>query len=128
MKWYDLRRADLDLSDAERERARGFLRGTELPCDDELGFVILRKCTPTFSFLPVQTWRGGNGLWETVYTKGGDGPFELQAPPAQHRGTFCVWEMSAVWHESLAWQRYLRSCRDQTARETYVEDRFSGEV
>lgn len=128
LKWYDLRRADLDLSDAEREEARDFLRGAGLSFGDELGFVILHKCTPTFSFLLLQTWRGENELWETVYAKDGDGPYALQPPPARHRGTFCVWEMGAVWHESLAWQRYLRSGRDQAARKAYVEDRFSGEV
>ncbi|MFI1176765.1 hypothetical protein [Streptomyces melanogenes] len=128
LKWYDLRRAELELSTEERQQARDFLASTELPFDDELGFVILHKCTPTFSFLLVQTWRGENELWETVFAKNDDGPFQLHTFPGDHRGTFCVWEMGAVWHEAQAWSRYLASVRDDEARKAYVEDRFTGVV
>lgn len=127
LKWYDLRRADLELSAEERQQARDFLVSTELPFDDELGFVILHKCTPTFSFLLVQTWRNENELWETVFAKDG-GPFHLHTWSGSHRGTFCVWEMGAVWHETQAWSRYLASERGPEARKEYVEDRFTGTV
>ena len=124
LKWYDLRRADLEITDDERRQARDFLSSAELSFDDELGFVILHKCSPSFSFLLVQTWRGDNELWQTVYAKDG-GPFHLHTVPGNHRGTFCVWELAAVWHESQAWSRYLTSDRGDAARKTYVEDRTS---
>lgn len=127
LKWYDLRRADLELSAEERQQARDFLGSTELPFDDELGFVILHKSTPTFSFLLVQTWRGENELWETVFSKN-DGPFQSHTFPGNHRGTFCVWEMGAVSYEAQAWSRYLVTARDDEARKAYVEDRFNGVV
>jgi hypothetical protein len=127
LKWYDLRRADLELSDGERRQARDFLTSDSPPFEDELGFVILHKCTPDFSFLLAQTWRNENELWETVYAKNG-GAFHRHTWPGDHRGTFCVWEMGVVWHETQAWTRYLSSARDQQARKVYVEDRFAGVV
>jgi hypothetical protein len=45
-----------------------------------------------------------------------------------HRGTFCVWELGAVWHERQAWVRFLSSQRDEAAKLAYINDRFSGLV
>jgi hypothetical protein len=45
-----------------------------------------------------------------------------------HRGTFCVWELGAIWHERDAWVRFLSSKRDAAAKLAYLNDRFSGRV
>jgi len=45
-----------------------------------------------------------------------------------HRPTFCVWELGAVWHEQQAWSRYLRSERDDAAKQTYLRDSYEGPV
>ena len=58
----------------------------------------------------MQTWRGANEVWETVYAKDGDG-FGLFGVDGGHRPTFCVWELGAVLHEQQAWIRFLRSPR-----------------
>ncbi|MEP7291924.1 MAG: hypothetical protein ABI835_09075, partial [Chloroflexota bacterium] len=47
---------------------------------------------------------------------------------SSHRGTYCVWELGAVWHERHAWVRFLSSKRDQEAKLAYITDRFSGRV
>jgi hypothetical protein len=44
---------------------------------------------------------------------------------SEHRGTFCVWELEAVWHERHAWVRFLSSERDEAAKLAYINDRYS---
>lgn len=132
LKWYDIQLPGQPVADAVRAEARDYLQAeaataTSLDLQDELGFAILHRCGESFHFLLVSTWRGENELWEIVYSKDG-GPFAAFPQPARHRGTFCVWELGAVLHEQRAWVRYLTSPRDQTARQAYVEDQYTGPV
>jgi len=132
LKWYDIAPADAAISDEIRELARAGLRqrAGEIPLGRDLGFAILHRCGESFYFLLVSTWRNENELWETVWAKNGeDEPSFRPWPfPGTHRGTFCVWELGAVWHEQQAWSQYLRSERDEAARLTYAQDSFTGEV
>ncbi|MBE1491097.1 hypothetical protein [Plantactinospora soyae] len=131
LKWYDIHGTDQTIADGVRAEARDFLRaeaeGTGLDLRNELGFVILHRCGESFHFLLVSTWRGNNELWETVYARDG-GPFQPFPQPGTHRGTFCVWELAAVLHEQQAWIRYLRSTRDDAARQAYLADQYAGPV
>ena len=94
----------------------------------DLGFVILHRCGEDFYFLLVQSWRNENELWETVYAKRSSAHEEFESFPVarQHKETFCVWELEAVMHEQKAWRTFLRSDRDEAARDNYVNDRFEG--
>lgn len=130
LKWYDLAPADLPVPESVHQLAQAYLQRAGLDLGDDLGFVILHRCGQEFYFLLVSSWRGNNELWESVYAKasGGHADFELSTFDGTHRGTFCVWEMGAVWHELQAWKRYLRSPRDEVARAAYLGDSFSGSV
>lgn len=128
LKWYDIAKRDEPVPDAIRIKARDYVEQLDAPGD--LGFVILHRCGASFYFLLVQTWRNDNELWESVYAKqDDDSPDFAPFPhPNVHRGTFCVWELGAVWAEQQAWIRYLRSSRDETAKRAYLECRFKGAV
>ncbi len=78
----------------------------------------------------VSTWRNDNELWETVWAKNGEEERTFQPWPIEgtHRPTFCVWELGAVWHERQAWSRYLRSGRDEAAKQAFQEDAYAGVV
>jgi len=78
----------------------------------------------------VSTWRNDNELWETVWAKNGDEQPTFDPWPVEgaHRPTFCVWELGAVWHEQQAWSAYLRSERDETAKQAYLRDAYEGAV
>jgi hypothetical protein len=132
LKWYEIHREDADIPPDTREQARDFLRAEasagRLDLRDELGFVLLHRCGEDFYFLAPCTWRNQNEMWQTVYQRSGDGPFELSAPDGDHQPVQCVWELGATGHERLAWSRYLRSQRDETAKRAYLADVFSGEV
>jgi hypothetical protein len=96
----------------------------------DLGFVILHRCGREFYFLLVSSWRNENELWETVYAKKNDAQddFSLFPLPGPHRGTFCVWELGAVFHEQQAWRRFLMSERDDKAERNYLADQYRGIV
>lgn len=130
LKWYDLAPADTPVPDPVHQLAQRFLSKASLDLGDDLGFVILHSCGLEFYFLLVSSWRGNNELWESVYAKHSDAhpDFALFTFDSTHRGTYCVWEMGAVWHEQQAWKRYLRSSRDDAARAVYLGDSFSGSV
>jgi len=130
LKWYDLAPAEEPVPDQVRQLAQRYLSSTPLDLGDDLGFVILHRCGRGFYFLLVSSWRGNNELWESVYAKASDAhpDFALFTFADSHRGTFCVWEMGAVWHEQQAWKRYLRSARDDKAQDAYLADSFSGSV
>lgn len=128
LKWYDVVPADAPILPEVRDDARDFLdkegkRGA-LSFEDELGFVILHRCGETFYFLLVCTWRNNNELWESIYfADEAVGPgFHPFKRPKTHIGTYCVWELGAVWHEQQAFSRYLRSPRDGAALRAYLED------
>lgn len=129
LKWYDIGYPDERVEPHVRSVARAYVEKLDVP--GELGFVMLHRCGGgQFYFLLVQTWRNENELWESVYAKQnaaapGFSPFVLPGP---HRGTFCVWELGAVWAEQQAWKRYLASSRDDAAKRAYLDDRFEGAV
>jgi hypothetical protein len=134
LKWYDIAPAAEPVPHDIRELAYDALchgvRSGRLELSDDLGFVILHRCGPSFYFLLVSTWRNDNELWETVWAKNGAeeptfGPWPIEGT---HRPTFCVWELGAVCHEQRAWSRYLRTRRDESARRAYLLDTYEGEV
>jgi hypothetical protein len=69
-------------------------------------------------------------MWESVYVKNlqEDSNYKPIEFSTKHRGTYCVWELAAVWHERHAWVRFLSSKRDNSAKLDYIRDRFSGTV
>lgn len=129
LKWYDIAADDLPVPKEVHAMARDFLAGADLSQLGELGFVILHRCGADFYFLIVCSWRGNNEIWESVHAKdAGDAGFREFPHPGPHRGTYCVWEMGAVAHESQAWRRYLMSKRDDTAREAWLRDQYEGVI
>jgi hypothetical protein len=138
LKWYEIVRPHVAITDALREQTRAFLAAASadgrLQLDADLGFVMLHigdsKGVPdSVALLLVTSWRSANELWESVYFKpsAGDDAYE-PVPKSPHQATFCVWELPVVWHERNAWTRYLESARDDAAREAYLADRFAGVV
>ena len=134
LKWYDIAPADAPVPLAIRALARRNLRdGSKsgaLDITGDLGFVILHRCGASFYFLLIATWRNDNELWESVWAKDGDGEVKFRPWPIEgtHRPTFCVWELGAVWHEQQAWSAYLRSDRDDAAKQQYLRDSYEGAV
>ena len=134
LKWYDIAPAEAPVPPGIRELARGGLREASksgaLALSEDIGFVILHRCGQTFYFLLVATWRNDNELWETVWAKDGDEDLAFRLWPSEgtHRATFCVWELGAVWHEQQAWTRYLRSQRDEAAKQAYLRSSYEGAV
>jgi hypothetical protein len=133
LKWYEIAPADEPVPGPIRALARGSLRAAAdsrlLDLDDDLGFAVLHRCGASFYFLLVTTWRNDNELWESVWAKDGEtAGFAPWPVEGTHRPTFCVWELGAVWHEQQAWSRFLRSERDEAAREDYLRDAYEGEV
>jgi hypothetical protein len=132
LKWYEIAPPDAPVPDDVRSLAelavREGGRSGELSVAGELGFVILHRCGEGFYFLLVSTWRNENELWETVWAKVSDDDPTFHALPTEgaHRPTYCVWELAAVCHEREAWSRYLRSARDEDARQDYVGSSFEG--
>jgi hypothetical protein len=133
LKWYDIGFLDFPVTDALHSEAR------EVICHEietgmfdaigETGFIVLHDCGEVV-FLMIGTWRGNNELWETVYQKFPDagGTFRPQRAIGDHRPTYCVWELGAVTHESLAWARYLRTERTEADFEAYLTDQYQGEI
>ncbi len=133
-KWYDLARADTPVPAEIQRLARDVMSAEanagQLGLDNELGFVILHRCNNDFYFLLVCTWRGSNELWESVYYKENAATpgFALFPRKERHKGTYCVWELGAVWHEQQAWVRFLYSARGEENQLAYLSDHFSGAV
>ena len=119
LKWYDIALPDMPVPVEIRNLARAAVEreaaGGKMDLTGELGFVILHRCSKDFYFLLVCSWRHENEIWKSTF-----------ATP--HRGTYCVWELGAVWHEQQAWKRYLRSARDDAAKLGYLGDSYRGEV
>lgn len=126
LKWYDIARNDQTIGAPVRDLAREFMDDqallTGVPNKNELGFVLLHRCGEGFYFLMLCTWRNANELWKTVYyfdaeTMEDFAPFPQDEP---HKGTFCVWEMSVVSHETRAWTQYLMSDRSSEDETVYL--------
>lgn len=134
LKWYDLARAEAPVPDGIRQIARNYLTAEadagRLELDAELGFVVLHFCGAEFFFLIVNSWRGNNELWESVYYKQDASMpgFALFPRENRHKGTYCVWELGPVCHEKQAWVGFLNSARDAMAERAYLDDRFVGAV
>jgi hypothetical protein len=133
LKWYDIRPADVVITPQQVEEVRSFVKDEidsgRLRLESELGFVCLHHCGQVLLLL-VTTWRQTNEMWESTYMKelkAGAGYVPIEYPN-RHRGTYCVWELGAVWHERNAWVRFLNSPRDDAAKRAYLNDRFSGSV
>lgn len=126
IKWYDIARPDQPIGPSVRNLARKFIDDqaaeTGIPKNNELGFILLHRCGEGFYFLMLCTWREANELWKTVYyfDAGKMENFALFSQEDPHKGTFCVWEMSVVTHETLAWTQYLMSPRKQKDEEAYL--------
>lgn len=127
LKWYAVHPEDKTIPGEIAQLARSYLKRTPLEARG-LGFVVLHRCGNDFYFLIVCTWRGANEVWESVFYKDGDGmvDFELFAREKVHKPTFCVWELAPVWHEKQAWVRFLKSARDETAVQLWLNDRYTG--
>jgi len=127
LKWYQLAADDRPVPDEIDRLARSFLARTPLEAQG-LGFVILHRCGEDFYFLIVNTWRGNNEVWETVFYKNGDAmaDFALWPRDGMHKPAFCVWELAAVWHETKSWERFLISSRDEAAAKIWQRDLYSG--
>lgn len=132
LKWYNLATPDEPVPQEIFDLARAFL---ERECALEnlndfgnLGFVILHRCGNDFYFLLVNSWRNGNELWESVYAKNNSEQKDFRTFTFEnhHRGTFCVWELAAVWHEQQAWKRYLLSAKSEKDKQVYLQDRYRG--
>jgi len=127
LKWYALHRKDQPVPDEIDRLGRAYLARTALDAKG-LGFVILHRCGKDFYFLIVNTWRGNNEVWETVFYKDGDAMPDFAPFPREgmHKPTFCVWELAAVWHEKEAWERFLISARDASAAQLWQRDLYAG--
>lgn len=127
LKWYALYSEGQPVPDKIDRLARSYLARTTLEVRG-LGFVILHRCRNDFYFLIVNTWRGNNEVWETVFYKDGDAmaDFALWPREGMHKPTFCVWELVPVWHEKESWERFLKTSRDDEAAQTWLNDLYSG--
>lgn len=127
LKWYLLAPQDELVPEEIEHLARTYLGQHPLEAKG-LGFVILHRCGSDFYFLIVSTWRGNNEVWETVFYKNGDAmaDFALWPRDGMHKPTYCVWELAPVWHEKEAWERFLKSARDETAAQGWLRDLYAG--
>jgi hypothetical protein len=133
LKWYDIGAPDYPVLPQIHDMARLFLGGEAgkgaLDQLGRFGFTVLHRCGADFYFLLACSWLGNNEIWESVYAKdAGDPDFRAFPHPGPHRGTYCVWEMGAITHESQAWRRFLLSARDEAAVETWLGDRYEGPI
>ena len=133
LKWYDLYPPDAAITEEQVAETREFLvaeaEAGRLKLEGKLGFVILHRAGPMLLLL-VTTWRNTNEMWESIFVKE-VGKAEVYKPlslDGNHWGTYCVWELGAVWHERGAWVRFIQSRRDEEAKLAYLNDRFVGRV
>jgi hypothetical protein len=133
LKWYDLYPDDAEITPEQVAETRAFIAAEaeagRLKLQGELGFVIRHRAGPVLLLL-LTTWRNTNEMWESVYVKevGSSESYRLVPFEDTHRGTYCVWELGAVWHERSAWVRFLSSERDAAAKLEYVNDLYAGRV
>ena len=133
LKWYDLYPSDAEITLEQVSECRAFIASEvdagRLNLNGDLGFVILHRAGPVLLLL-VTTWRNTNEMWESIFVKDAESsaPYQAVSFDDSHRGTYCVWELGAVWHERRAWVRFLASPRDEDAKLEYLNDRFEGRV
>lgn len=132
LKWYELRRGEVIIPREFIRESRIFLQkeaqAGSLECGSGLGFAILHY-SDTDTYLIVGAWHNNQELWETLYMHNqSDGRGFHRVQPGIDAPTLCVWELAPVWHEREAWVRYLYSTRDETAKQAYLDDRFTAAV
>ncbi|MEO8611016.1 MAG: hypothetical protein ABI690_24175 [Chloroflexota bacterium] len=131
LKWYDLYPEDAPITPKQDAETRAFLaeQVKKLNFEGDLGFVILHRAGK-YLLLLLTTWRNTNEMWESVYFKEADSADGYVTVPHEgiNKGTYCVWELGAVWHERHAWVRFLSSKRDDAAKLDYLNSHFSGRV
>jgi hypothetical protein len=133
LKWYNLYPDNAPITPEQFAESRAFLAAEvaagRLQLEHELGFVIFHRAGSVL-LLMLMTWRNTNEIWESVWYKEAESTasYEPNVYPTSHRGTYCVWELGAVWHERHAWVRFLSSKRDDAAKLAYINDRFAGRV
>jgi hypothetical protein len=127
LKWYAVHPQDRPVPEEITQLARSYLMRNELEARG-FGFIILHRCGNDFYFLIVNTWRNNNEVWESVFYKNGDTitDFALWPREAVHKPTYCVWELVPLWHEQQAWERFLKSSRDEAAAQMWLSDRYAG--
>jgi hypothetical protein len=127
LKWYVLHPQEEPVPEEITRIARARLTTAPLEARG-LGFAILHRCEQHFYFLIACTWRHSNELWETVLYKDGQAMQSFESFPrdAAHKPVFCVWELIPVWHEQLAWRRFLASGRDLRAAQAWLTDVYAG--
>jgi hypothetical protein len=127
LKWYAVHPQDRPVPEEITQLARSYLMRNDLEARG-FGFVILHRCGNDFYFLIVNTWRNNNEIWETVFYKNGNvmTDFALWPREAVHKPTYCVWELVPLWHEQKAWERFLKSSRDEAAAQMWLSDRYAG--
>lgn len=132
LKWYNLYPTEQPITPEQVAESQDYLKTItpNLGLQHELGFVILHRAGLVLLLL-FCTWRNTNEIWESTYFKDLKQPDSGYQPipyPNKHVGTFCVWELGAVWHERNAWVQYLSSKRDVGAKLAYMANRFTGMV
>ena len=127
LKWYAVHPQDRPVPEEITQLARSYLMRNDLEARG-FGFVIFHRCGNDFYFLIVNTWRNNNEVWESVFYKNGDAmtDFALWRREAVHKPTYCVWELVPLWHEQKAWERFLKSSRDEAAAQMWLSDRYAG--
>ena len=129
LKWYDVhlpeRETPAEIRDAAREFVTTEAAAGRLEFRDELGYAMLHLDGDGY-FLLVCVWRNTNELWQKLYghVDGGFVPY----PPKEGalQATQNVYELDCTSHERRGWSRYLRSDRDEAARQAYLDDRCTG--
>lgn len=135
LKWYDVRIVGTDVPAEIARTARDTVAdithtaGMDAAgaAGDTLGLVVLHVSDP-ITYLIIGTWRGNQELWTSTLVREIAGGAFAAVPTGAHSPNMCVWEMGPVWHERQAWVRYLRSPRDDAARDTFLADRLDGLV
>ncbi len=129
LKWYAVFADASPVPDEITQLARSYLNKIPLEVAG-MGFVILHRCGKDFYFLIVSTWRNNNELWESVFYKDGDAMAHFAPFPREsfHKPTFCVWEMTPLFHEEKTWEQFLNSSRDEAAALAWLNDRYAGEA
>ncbi len=79
-----------------------------------------------FYFLLPCTWRNDNELWKATSAKDGSADFAPFMVKGALQPAFCVWELGVIAHEQQAFDRYLFSSRDDSARQVYAADCYRG--
>jgi hypothetical protein len=131
-KWYNLYPEQKEITDVHIDETKSFIiseiKNGILNLDNDLGYIILHLAGE-YLLLLINTWRNTNEVWESVYFKKlNEKEYQPNKFETEHRATYCVWELGIVWHERNAWVRFIKSERDEKAKQEYLNDLFSGRV